>query len=624
MKKIFFVGLLLVTTTILYAQDKSVILEKSQTVFIDNKDQLNVQVESDEQRLIKKSKNVDDYQFYITYNNFMDVSNIEGNTENLKTGKKAKLSTTQISNHDAVQQDIFHSDLKYKHITMPVYADSTKLDFSYVKTYKNPKFVSPFVFADHLEVKKSVFKIICDKSIEIGYKLFGLDQNKIKFTQTTDNNNIVYTWESENLAAFETESNMPNANYYIPHLIFYIKNYTENGIKKPVLESPKDLYEWYDELIKQTNTKDQSALKQQVTSLVKDLKTDEEKAKAVFYWVQKNLHYVAFEYGMGGFIPRDATDVFEKKYGDCKDMANLITEMLKQAGLNASLTWIGTRQRPYLYNEVPTPQTDDHMIASVIINNKRIFLDATDKFCPFGFPSSMTQGKEALVGLKSKEFVIEKVPIVASDKNVKQIEINYKIIDNNIKGTAKADFFGLNKSELSNNIAYNQSKEEEIWKSWLNYTNEKINTTILEKNSNEYSDKPASAQYSIELENWAKNVSGKTIVKPFILFPFKATTIAAEDRKYGVERDFLLKYNIKYTIELPEKVQVETLPNATTFENNSGKCVVNYKLNGRNIEVTQTIETKQLITEANEFASWNEFIKNLNKIYNQSIILKNE
>jgi len=623
MKKKLFLGLIL-TTQLFYAQEKSIILEKSQTVFIDYQDQLNIQVETEEQRLIKKSKNIEDYQFYISYNNFIDVSNIEGSTQNLKTGKKSKLNINQISNHDVVQENIFHSDLKYKHISMPVYEDSTSLSFSYIRKYKNPKFVSPFVFADHLEVKKSIFKIICDKSIEIGYKLFGLDQNKIKFTQTTENNNIIYTWESENIEPFKEEENMPNANYYIPHIIFYVKNYTQNNIKTKVLESPKDLYEWYDELIKQTNIKDQSALRQQVNILVKDLKTDEEKAKSVFYWVQKNLHYVAFEYGMGGFIPRDAVDVFEKKYGDCKDMANLITEMLKQAGLNASLTWIGTRQRPYLYNEVPTPQTDDHMIASVVINNKRIFLDATDKFCPFGFPSSMTQGKEALIGLKNKEFVIEKVPVVASDKNVKQIEINYKIKGNDIIGTAKIEFFGLNKSELSNYMAYNQTKEEEIWKSALNYTNEKINTTLIEKNTNEYSEKPAFAKYNIELENWIKNVSGKIILKPFLLFPFKTAIIETEDRKYGVERNFLTKYNINYNIELPENTQIETLPNATTFENNSGKLVVNYKPNGKKIDVLMTIETKQLITETTEFSYWNEFIKNLNKIYNQSIVLKNE
>ena len=126
----------------------------------------------------------------------------------------------------------------------------------------------------------------------------------------------------------------------------------------------------------------------------------------IFNWVQDNIRYIAFEDGLGGFIPRDAASVCNKRYGDCKDMANLLFEMLNHAGIEAYRAWIGTRNRPYKYKEVPTPMVDNHMITAVIIDGETIFLDATDSYVPFGLPSAFTQTKEALLGIDENSYNI--------------------------------------------------------------------------------------------------------------------------------------------------------------------------------------------------------------------------
>lgn len=74
-----------------------------------------------------------------------------------------------------------------------------------------------------------------------------------------------------------------------------------------------------------------------------------EKIEAVFYWVQDNIRYIAFENGIMGFKPEAASKVYQNRYGDCKGMANLLKEMLKICGYDARLTWIGTNDIPYDY-----------------------------------------------------------------------------------------------------------------------------------------------------------------------------------------------------------------------------------------------------------------------------------
>ena len=96
-----------------------------------------------------------------------------------------------------------------------------------------------------------------------------------------------------------------------------------------------------------------SALLLQFTlNLIENTIDKDDKARLIFNWVQDNIKYVAFEDGMGGFIPRPAASVCHKRYGDCKDMASIITDMLRYAGIKGNITWVGSDELPYDYTEI--------------------------------------------------------------------------------------------------------------------------------------------------------------------------------------------------------------------------------------------------------------------------------
>ena len=116
-----------------------------------------------------------------------------------------------------------------------------------------------------------------------------------------------------------------------------------------MFESVKDLYGWYRTVCDSIGNQP-SELKEKVAALTNGKKTDAEKIEAIFYWVQDNIRYIAFENGIMGFRPDAAQNVFRKKYGDCKGKANLLKEMLRLAGYDARLTWIGTSDLPYDYS----------------------------------------------------------------------------------------------------------------------------------------------------------------------------------------------------------------------------------------------------------------------------------
>src|SRR5690606_19371744 len=214
---------------------------------------------------------------------------------------------------------------------------------------------------------------------------------------TRDGDYTKYIWQMSDSERDELFSDAPARSYYSPHLIFYVKNFkTDKGVQ-PVVGSVDNLYKFYYQTVDGINKTDQTALKNFTLELIKGLTTDSDKTKVIFDYVQTKINYVAFEAGMGGFIPRDAADVFQKKYGDCKDMSNLRNEMHNYAGVESYTAWIGTRHNNYTYENVPSPIVDNHMIAVAKRDGEYTFLDATGQFTLFPGFTAFIQGKQALL-----------------------------------------------------------------------------------------------------------------------------------------------------------------------------------------------------------------------------------
>jgi hypothetical protein len=605
----------------LFSQEKSKIIYSNETVSINSGKTLEIENFVTESRAISKSKNTREYSIRIPFNSFNEISNIKGSTFISRTNKREVLSSSAIGTFDAEYENIYKSDNKFKFFVLPKVEDNSIIEFSYKDKIKQPQFLSTFLFQNPIKTEATKFQIRCQSTTEIGYKIFGNYQDKIVFTKTKEGDLDIYTWEAKDIPEFEAEEDMPSSLYFLPHIIYYIKSYEKEGKKEEVLGTPEKLYQWYYSITKDINKTDQTALKNKTLELIKDKKSDLEKAKAIYQWVQQNVHYVAFEDGMGCFVPREASDIFQKLYGDCKDMANLLNQMLRNAQLDSNLTWIGTRSKPYKYEEVPTPQVDNHMITNLVIDGKSYFLDATDKFCPFTFPSAFIQGKEALIGKSGKEFRLELVPEIESSKNKTTILMKLNLENNHIISDVTTTISGLKKSYLLNNLSANIQKENEIWKSILTENNQKIQLEIQELQKNDYQELPSKAVFKLKLENGVKDVNGKLLLKPILLFPLKESLIDLEKRKLSIENDLAYIYEMQYEYQLPLDYKVEHLPENAKTENDLGSFDIQYKAMNNTIKVTQKIESKKLLLETKDFALWNSFIKALTKQYNQSIIL---
>lgn len=621
MKKI--VVLLLLVCSAAFAQDDYIFLKREENVTIEyNKHQFNIVKDVSQVGKYLTSNKLYLSNEFIPFDSFTTIDNIDAYTLLPDNTKK---TVDHIETKHEFDNGIFFSDQQLKNFVFPGVTKDATTHLSYTETVSVPQFLGVFQFGSFVPTQQAAITVNVPKNVELGFTGFNLEPFGVAFSKTETDNGFTYNWKANNVRAFRGNENSLPVNRYLPHLILYIKNYTEAGKKHNVLNDAADLYKWYYSLIKQISNEELKSVKNTAEKLTLGEPDAKSKAKAIFNWVQDNITYVAFEDGLGGFIPRNAETVVTKRYGDCKDMANLLYEMLNHVGIKAHHAWIGTRDRPYSYKDVPTPVADNHMITAAIIDNDTIFLDATDSYVPFGMPSAFTQGKEAMIGIDAEKFMIKKVPVQPKELSKTQIKTTVSLNGTDLLASENRIMEGYEKVEFI--YGYTYKKETKTHEEYLNTTlklgNNKTAYTNIVLGDLEDRTNPFKLGFDYEINNYAKLVGNKIFVNLNLDPLLTESEINIEKQEFGkkIEHAFVKEYETIFT--LPQGYKVASLPEASVFEDVLYGFNIQYKLiDNQTLALHKTVYVNTLEVEKVGFEAWNNFIKSLIKTNKKNIILE--
>jgi tetratricopeptide (TPR) repeat protein/transglutaminase-like putative cysteine protease len=112
-----------------------------------------------------------------------------------------------------------------------------------------------------------------------------------------------------------------------------------------------------------------------VREVTRDLKTPEEKARALTLWLRRNVRYVSAG-DKHDYTPHLPAATFASRYGDCKDTSQLLAVMLKEAGIPVALATLGALDDGQVLEEVPSPW-GTHAILMATIDGKPRWIDTT-------------------------------------------------------------------------------------------------------------------------------------------------------------------------------------------------------------------------------------------------------
>ncbi|MCU0393478.1 MAG: DUF3857 domain-containing protein, partial [Thermoflexibacter sp.] len=537
--------------------------------------------------------------------------------ENGKT-KKIKVQEKDYITSSVLSRNWFYDDYKERSFLFPAIEPGALTVLNYKEIIKEPRFLGVFYLNSYVPVQKSEYTLVVNKNIKIAYKLFGTQNIKVNFTKKKIDDKVIYSWQASQLPEYNTAKDAPSLSYYEPHIVVYITEV--NG--KQMLASPSSLYDWYYSLTKDVNKKLLKEIQTLVDTLVKDKSSEKEKAKTIFHWVQNNIKYIAIEDGLSGFVPRSASEVFNNRHGDCKDMSSLIVTMLKMAEIPAYLTWVGTRKLPYSYFDVPTPMVDNHMIATAKIDGKNVFMDATDNYLPFEMPTAMIQGKEALIGLDSAKYEITTIPIIESEANKMLDSCVLEIDKEDIKAKGQMRLTGYYKSNTGLDILEKRTEEQKSHLIQL-LGNEYLHPELHQFSYHlaESDDQQLGINYTFGVGKHCKVAKNEIFINLHLDRKWQNEIIDVVKRK--IDREIEYKFNeIRcYVVNIPKDYNITFIPPNSSFQHEKFGFSIRYEVKNNQIIMTKQMYCNTLFIKYKDFELWNEMVKTLDIAYRNSIKL---
>lgn len=589
---------------------------KDKGVEIIKKENIRIYLTSDDAALFKKDRVRSSY--------FEKTLNIEAFALNKKGSRYKKSKVKDFETKETISNNVFYDDISVTNFEYEGLKKESIINLSYEVELTDPHLAISQIFGSNYPLLNKSLTVEVDNSIDIAISYFNMEQDDVLFTKEEGRNSTIYSWTQKDYDLIKLEPSSLSVRYFLPHVVVRIRSYIDSdGNTVNVLRDVRDLHNWYKSFLNEVTCDNEEELAKVLEKLDLSELSEKQKVKKVFEWVQNNIKYIAIEDGLGGFIPRNPDLVMNRRYGDCKDMATLIVQMLSMLDIEAHKVWIGTDEIPYTYRELPSPLVDNHMIAAYYDKeeNEYIYLDGTDSKVTFGFPTQFIQGKEALIH-KGDTFEIREVPIVPSIKNKLVDSVDLKIKDNMLVGAGNLTMTGYYAGDFKHHLS--SVKTEESKKNQVK--------VITKKGSNKYKltdykikvdETSLSYDYRFELSDYIFKNEGEIYIN-LNLDPLESFfNPYTEDRELDVKERYCSNTNYYFNLTIPEGYEVDYLPENVVIKNKDYDVRITYELVNENLlSYSLEIDLNYLVMDQERVSEIYEMGKTLKKAYNESIILK--
>jgi transglutaminase-like putative cysteine protease len=596
-----------------YAESAAIILEAETNIAFDlSKEQ--VQVTKTSKDVIMSLRVRNNIKRQVSYDINSKIT--EGY---VKSEKNRTIYTTPIcGNYE--DDDIFDSDNMLCVYPIEFNGLGEIQSFSYKLSNNDIRYFPSVYFQSDIPTQKVKLTITVPSWLDIELREINFKNYAIAKSVKKDpkKGTTIYEYTATDLDEFKDEPKSYGISHTYPHILLIARSFTNNDKKTNIISNIDDLHKWYNQLVVQLKN-DNSSFKSTVDKITASAKTDLDKIKAIFYWVQDNIRYIAFENGVAGYKPSEAADVFRLKYGDCKGMANLTKWMLKTAGFDARLVWIGTKSVPYNY-DVPSLAINNHMICCVNYNKKRFYLDATDKFIGFNDYSERIQGRVAMVE-DGNSYFLDTIPIFNKERNLNTIDFKLSMQNNTLTGKCKQVYQGESHGGilyLLNNMP--KEKQKEFREILITEEDKNIDANNIVNSDINDKENPYSVEADVIINNKVSNFDNDYYLDLDFYKDFNNQRIK-EGRKSDLflNEKKLSKMNV--SLKIPAGFKVKYTPEPLEIKEKLFSFLIKYTVKKDEITYERIITIDNGHIPVTDIEKWNSSIKLLTDKYKESIIL---
>jgi len=498
-----------------------------------------------------------------------------------------------------------YSDFHAKVMNIPAAEPGNIIGYEVEQDYRPYVSGDEWFFQEMLPVREARYTLQMPPSWE--YKAVWMNHEELApVTSATGQ----WQWTVRNIPEVKWEADMPPWKGVAGLLVVSIV--PPGGANRGFL-SWKDMGAWYNELTQ--GRRDASPeIKQQVATLTGSLKNPLAKMQALAGFMQNEVRYVGIWFGIGGFQPHAAPDVFRHRFGDCKDKATLLSAMLKEIGIESHYVIIHTERGGVTTSTPPHLGSFNHVILAIQLPEGRsdrslvatlqhprlgriLIFDPTDTFTPFGeLRGDLQDNYGMLVTPEGGELIeLPKLPTVTNG-----VQRTAKLTldgEGNLKGDVHeirvGDSARYQRHALrSVNQFADQIKPIESLMAYSLGTFQVTKATVTNLHENRL---PFEYHWSFVATDYGKRAGDLLLVRPRV-FGVKTSDVleTKEPRKYALELPSPSRDTDTFEITLPAQYAVDDLPAPVDADYPFASYHSKAEVQGNVLKYTRTFEIKEV------------------------------
>jgi hypothetical protein len=331
-------------------------------------------------------------EFLLPYSNKNKLNSLEAQIEDLQGQVIRKLKKSEILNVNAVSDANLYSDdflsvFQLKHNIYPY-----RIRVVYENVYSQYMQIAKWVPVQDYRIPTRKAELIVE--VPADYNLL-YEQEYIDLPEIIETENSrQYIWHTAYDKPRKFEESSPPMHLLLPTVTVLPEKffYTIEGAYTDWCS----IGSWFCRLNADLDVL--TPMEQYNISLVTNkLKSDLEKTRAIYHYLQDNTRYINVSIDIGGLKTYPASYVCENKYGDCKALTNYMKALLKESGIQSYFALINSNEKA-ISPSFDFPELNfNHVILYVPLDEDTLWLECTSNLNPFGYVHSSIQNRYALI-----------------------------------------------------------------------------------------------------------------------------------------------------------------------------------------------------------------------------------
>jgi hypothetical protein len=548
------------------------------------------------------------------------LNELKANTYNLENGK---VVTTELGKKSIFIEKMNRNLIENK-FTFPRISEGSIIEYTYTIESDFMFNLQPWIFQGQYPCLWSEYNVQLPDFFNYvflsqGYLKFDIDEKGESFkrfivsksnnfgpTETFSLNTTILDrkWVMKNVPPIKEESFTTTLNNHIAKIEFQLSEY-----RFPEQPTKKIMGDWKTVTEKLLEREDfglsyirgNGWLEDDLKKIIGGVNDKREKTEKIFEYVRNNFTCTKTR----GVNIEDKTtlkDIFNKKSGTVSDINLLLIAMLKKAEIPCEPVILSLRNRGTVHPIYPLMDRFNYLIAMATINEKPIYLDASNNKMGFNqLPAACYNGTA---------WVIEKDNtrrIELSPDSIMEYKTTSIFIINKEKGGLEGSFrkqLGTYES-IATREDFSKNKKEGLTKELVKKFGSAYKLSNLEIDSVTNYNEPV--KYSIEFSTQPEE--DILYINPLFGEETTKNPFTSNKRLYPIEMPFIIKEVIILDMEIPKGYVLEELPKSVRYFLNENEGVFEYLAikKDNKIQLRSTIHIKKANFPMEDYDTLREF-----------------